>query len=62
MRSGRMDSPAPRRSKAMWIIPVIVVGIVVVIFVGYNIVYLKQDVQRERTGNSSELAQPDAPG
>lgn len=57
-----MDTPGPRRRKAMWIIPVIVVAIMLVIFVGYNLVYMKQDVQRERTGNSSELAKPDAPG
>lgn len=57
-----MDTPGPRRRKAMWIVPVIVVAIVLVIFVGYNLVYMKQDVQRDQAGNQSEMAQPDAPG
>ena len=57
-----MDTPGPRRRKAMWIVPVIVAAIVLVIFVGYNLVYMKQDVQRDQAGNQSEMAQPDAPG
>ena len=55
------DHNRVRRGK-LWIFPVILAVIVLAIFVGYNTTYLKQDAEREQSGNRVDPAKPDAPG
>ncbi|HSX53872.1 MAG TPA: hypothetical protein VLG14_01115 [Sphingomonas sp.] len=55
------DLQRGRRGK-LWIFPLILAVIVLAIFVGYNATYLKQDAQRDQSGNRVDPAKPNAPG
>lgn len=57
-----MPDPDRGRRGKLWLLPLILAVIVLVIFVGYNMTYLKQDMQREPSGNRTEPAKPNAPG
>ena len=47
------DRNRGRRGK-LWIFPIILAMLVLVIFVGYNLTYLKQDTQREQAAKPGE--------
>lgn len=57
-----MADPQRGRRGKLWIFPLILAVIVLAIFVGYNATYLKQNAQREQSGNRVDPAKPNAPG
>lgn len=53
-----MQKPKASHSKALRILPIMVVAIALAIFVGYNLYYAKEDVLRDQSESKAEPTVP----
>lgn len=50
--------PGPRQRRILWLLPLVIIAIVAVIFIGMNLSHLRETEQGEAVGNESGVPGP----
>lgn len=50
--------PGPRQRRILWLLPLVIIAIVAVIFIGMNLSHLRQSERGEAVGNESGVPGP----